>query len=683
MAEANNFATDWTFAFRCLQVFFGYRYLLAAVLAGGYLYLLVRRRKRSSFVIFTGTVILAVIIFTPILQPLLIRLSNTSTFYRLFWTVPFPFIGAYFIVSWIEKIPERIRWGRPAAFLLAAAVILATQPVYIQLRLNFRKPENYFKVPNQLIYACNEIHSDFEGKFGPIDPKDAKTSPGVFFPEGLDVYARQYDASLRLMIGRNKLLRYFGSQVVGEEDEARQEGWRYKILNVIYSGDEVSTEDFKEALRYTRTRYLVIPENYTCHEQLLAAGGEIVAEGNGLIIYYYPMQLPKILKERIERGEVPGDSRTQAMAAGSGEEIGTEAEDGEGENPEAESPEVVSPEADGAEADSSETVRAKADMEIEDPKTKSNDSMETGHTETGGGEGEAVPPGEETLDLGPARWTINHYHVTAAEADRTYQFAVLNDLHLIADSGEILPERREEAMERRDRLFLDSEGNRSADLWPLLAEKVDAMGLDGIIIAGDLLDFYSEANLSLVRDAFASMKTPLIYLRADHDVGNWNTGEEKKKIRASERALCDHSPVMTMEFPGFTIAGINNSTSQLNQKGAGLLEQILSDKSRPVILFTHVPFQPADDTGLSEASRAVWQDRALLWGSDSYYRPNETTGAFMEQLMSSDSPVKAVFAGHLHFRYDGILHDDVYQHVLDANYAGNIAILSVGPESEG
>jgi len=647
MSETANFATDWTFALRCLQVFFGYRYLLAAVLAGGYLYLLLRRRKSRAFILFTGSVILAVVIFNPILQPILIRLSNTSTFYRLFWTVPFPFLGAFFLALLVEKIPEGKKWSRPGkviAGVLAAVLIVATQPVYSQLQLNFRKPENYYKVPNQLIYACNEIHRDFEAKFGPAVPSDPKTSPGVFFPEGLDVYARQYDASLRVMMSRNKLLRYFGSQVVGEESEERQEGWRTKILNVIYSGDAVSTADLKEGLRYTRTRYLVIPLFYTCHEQLLEAGGEVVAEGNGLVIYYFPMALPKILKDRVDRGEVPGDSRTQAMAAG------------------------LPVESDPEDLSEPETEKAMQDK----------DTAEGSETEA-----QSAAEKQDTaayLDLGSAKWEINRYHVTVPDADRTYQFVILNDLHLIADSEEILPEKRPDALARRDELFLDGEGNRSADIWPALAAEVDKMGTDGIIIAGDLLDFCSGAGISLVREALSGMKTPFMYLRADHDVGNWNTGEEKKKIRAAERSLCDNSPVLTMDFPAFTLVGINNSTSQITEKGAQILKPLLSGDHKPVILFTHVPFEPLEDAGLSAASREVWQDRSLLWGENSYYKPNENTDSCMELLFAGGSPVRAVFAGHLHFRYDGVLCGDTMQHVLDANYKGNISLLSVGPE---
>ena len=291
-----------------------------------------------------------------------------------------------------------------------------------------------------------------------------------------------------------------------------------------------------------------------------------------------------------------------------------------------------------------------------------------------------MPPLPETLDLGDGIvWDIIEYPIKAPTADRPYRFAVINDLHIIVDSDEILDEKREEVDARRDTLFIDRDGTRSADAWQRLAPLIDGLSVDGVIIAGDLTDFYSEANKRAIEEGLSRIKTPYIYLRADHDISGRKTGLDKDTITVEEEDLCPNEPVMALEYPGLAIVGLNDSTSQMTEEGVGMLEEILEDKERAVLLFTHVPFEPEKDTRLAAASFEAWQDRSLLWGPDSYYVPDANTQRAIDLICGEGSPVQAVFAGHLHFRYDGPLTGSVKQHVLDANYKGNISVLTVMP----
>ena len=289
-----------------------------------------------------------------------------------------------------------------------------------------------------------------------------------------------------------------------------------------------------------------------------------------------------------------------------------------------------------------------------------------------------APP--ESLDLGDGTsWTVNHYKVTVPAADREYHFAVLNDLHIIEDSEEILEDRRESAMARRETLFIDADGNRSADMWKKLIPRLNDLSPDAVIIAGDLADFYSRANRDSLREGLSGLRVPYLYLRADHDVGAWNTGLDKDTIKEEEEQLCPYDPILELDYPGFRIVGLNDSTSQMTEAGAGMLGRLLKEGDKPVVLFTHVPLEPLEDSGLTEASKEAWEDRALLWGSRSYYQPDDVTQSCLNEILDEGSPVAAVFAGHLHFRYDGPLSGNIEQHVLDANYKGNISIVTVGP----
>ena len=284
----------------------------------------------------------------------------------------------------------------------------------------------------------------------------------------------------------------------------------------------------------------------------------------------------------------------------------------------------------------------------------------------------------DTLSLPNTHWDINRYEVAAEGIDRPYSFIILNDLHIITDSEDILPGQEADISPRKNDLFVDSSGKKMEDLWLPLCEDLNTLEADGIIIAGDLVDFYSRGNLELVQKGLSLLQAPYLYLRADHDYGAWNVALEKEDITKEEDALCDNSPILTMEFPGFTIAGINNSTSQIKKAGWSVLKSILTS-DKPVILFTHVPLRSRADDSLSDASEEVWNGRALLWGEDCYYQPKKKTQQFLDLLYSGETGVKAVFAGHLHFPFEDMLTDTIPQYVLDANYKGNISLLQVVP----
>lgn len=287
-----------------------------------------------------------------------------------------------------------------------------------------------------------------------------------------------------------------------------------------------------------------------------------------------------------------------------------------------------------------------------------------------------LTPESKTLHLPGADWSVSHYTVSLPDAERSYTFVILNDLHIINDSEDLLPESLDSVTARRENLFIDEKGNQSQSLWLPLLKQVDAMKADGIIIAGDLVDFYSEGNLSLVKEGLSGLQTPYMYLRADHDYGNWNVALEQDEITEQENLLCPNDPVLTMDFPDLTILGVNNSTSQMKKAGMIAAKEVLA-ADKPVILFTHVPFAPQTDDSLAQASMKEWGDRALLWGEECYYKPSKRTQRFMNLVYAEDSPVRAVFAGHLHFPFETQLRDGLPEYVLDANYKGNISVLHV------
>ncbi|MCR4584276.1 MAG: metallophosphoesterase [Lachnospiraceae bacterium] len=249
----------------------------------------------------------------------------------------------------------------------------------------------------------------------------------------------------------------------------------------------------------------------------------------------------------------------------------------------------------------------------------------------------------------------------------------ISDLHIAVKSKNSMGKYSDDLLARVK--WTQNSAGKWKNNWPDL---INNSGADLVVFGGDMLDFGSLNNASVFRDGLNKLKIPYIYLRCDHDVMptyiSQLEADEAAKIRDG---LCDNSDIITYEFEDFTVAGWNNSSFNITDDGLKKMQDICSN-GKPVLLMTHVPLEPKQDTSLSEASRDIFQGRSLLWGyNDQYYWPEYNTRQFLDIIYADDSPVKEVFCGHLHFSWDGYLTDSVKQHVFAAAFEENYGIITV------
>lgn len=272
---------------------------------------------------------------------------------------------------------------------------------------------------------------------------------------------------------------------------------------------------------------------------------------------------------------------------------------------------------------------------------------------------------------------ITEYEVHIPDLSREYRFVVVNDVHIIEVEDTVKEEKRSDANERHEFFKTEDAGQYSSQLWQDMVLQINALNPDGVILNGDMIDFFSTANLESFQNGLDKLSAPVLYNRADHDLGIWYHDNITKEQRDQLEAQVDENAgAMYWEYEDFVIAGINDSTSQLSEDGLDILKQIW-ELHKPVILATHVPLKSLVDDGLSEESKRVWNDRALLWGTDGYYEPDATTQEYLDMVLADDSPVAAVFSAHLHFPYEDKLNEKITQYTLDASFKGKMALVTI------
>ena len=263
--------------------------------------------------------------------------------------------------------------------------------------------------------------------------------------------------------------------------------------------------------------------------------------------------------------------------------------------------------------------------------------------------------------------------------EKAYEILFVSDMHILTVDESVYEDHVSVAQNRYENMFRSSTGTYSYDTWQKLSSVIDDFQADALVMGGDMMDFVSPANVTLFQNGLNQIKTPYMYLRADHDMGTWYSDSlSTEDALGLHRGICSYEDMYIMDFGEFYVLGWNNSTGQLTEAGL-VAAQGIWDNGKPIILATHVPINSIIDNGLAEMAAGIDpQGRVKLWGYDCLYQPAEdATAIFLEMLYDAQSPVKAVLSGHLHFKYTVPLTEQLMEYVFAPSYAGNIAKIRV------
>ena len=254
---------------------------------------------------------------------------------------------------------------------------------------------------------------------------------------------------------------------------------------------------------------------------------------------------------------------------------------------------------------------------------------------------------------------------------KTYRFLWLSDLHVMAqDVSEIEKKWQPAMIFRRDKRFNNPVSKLPpAKVWKKLPAILNNSKADALFFGGDICDTGSVANLKLLAEGFKELKLPFIYLREDHDFSPWHLVKKDKSEQAKiSRSIDGHPDVASIEYDDLMVIGIDNSVYNITPKALKKFKALLAG-GKPVILLIHVPLCPPEASALAKSS--VWGGRKKML---------KTTREMWNLVIAPNSPVKAVFCGHLHGkgRQDDLT-PVLPQRVFKAAFEGYIGTITVTP----
>lgn len=159
-------------------------YLLMALLALLFLFILNKHTDISKYILY-GSIIIILIVCNPLIGYVIAIFIGKGVYWRVFWMLPIVIMIAYSITWCIQKQDKNKKLAVGIIFTL----IIVMCGDYMFSSDNFTIVNNAYKVSDETVAVCNMLLADEE---------DVR----AIVPLSLSIEVRQYDASIKLLFGR-------------------------------------------------------------------------------------------------------------------------------------------------------------------------------------------------------------------------------------------------------------------------------------------------------------------------------------------------------------------------------------------------------------------------------------------------------------------------------------------------
>ena len=184
---------------------------------------------------------------------------------------------------------------------------------------------------------------------------------------------------------------------------------------------------------------------------------------------------------------------------------------------------------------------------------------------------------------------------------------------------------------------------------------------DALLVAGDMSEYISPANMRHLDEAFGSFPIPWLAVCGNHDPADQiPEGHVYSRVKQEAQIL---------ELEDMVILGLDDSQRAVNAGQLETLKRLLRGE-KPLLILMHVPFSTPEN-------------RAILEECGEYFRldhPQATPEAevFRELIRENADKIIALMAGHLHFGNVSELVPGVTQYVSSQGILGNINRYEIG-----
>ena len=269
---------------------------------------------------------------------------------------------------------------------------------------------------------------------------------------------------------------------------------------------------------------------------------------------------------------------------------------------------------------------------------------------------------------------------------KDFKILHFTDLHACAldevEKAAMEPVRRDYIPPRQG-LFGGGRPYPSEAALPALVRYGEEIAADLILMTGDIIDFPSEANLTLLKTCVDACKVSVLYITGNHD---WSYADDYHTENAAATYLtrvdaisgaADHAAVYEDET--VLVCAVDSGLDRIREE---TLETYLIAARRAkvtgkaLILALHVPVHAET---LVEDTVRVWRQELTI-GEGAFGADDPATMAFYNAVaVESDLAPDAVIAGHVHFDHEDTFPNGTPQYITDIACDGHCRVLTLTP----
>lgn len=270
--------------------------------------------------------------------------------------------------------------------------------------------------------------------------------------------------------------------------------------------------------------------------------------------------------------------------------------------------------------------------------------------------------------------------IVAKGVKRSYRFLHISDVHIATAHADATAEDKQFA-EKQSKNWSLGEFTSNESFEEML-KYVRHARPDALLIAGDAVDYFGDANAALIKEKIAALKSEGI--NALYAYGNHEGASYKESIPDYRAYYYLYADVMggdpsfqIMDLGDLILVAVEDSTRDITEKQLERMKSVIAEaKAREVsvILLMHVPIFAED---IAPRVLKVWGPSFMI-GS----RPEDTPTVheFCNLIKDESSPIAAVLAGHIHFSQKGSLSKDRMQYVSAPAFEGFVYDITVKGE---